>query len=312
MTDDQLELRLKDWYRTEVPTDETAPTALRAMVTAIPRSSALPGRRFASRRGVALLAAAALLTAGIGGGALLVGSGIVKPPSVSPSTLPSTAPATPTASASPGIAVDASPGPQLTTPFSSPEPCVLTGDALPPVDPVGIEGLGQIRGVYLAGRPPMVWAVNPGQDTATPIASILPDPTIDVLDISPDGSNALIRLGYIGGNASSECAGLYLVRTDGSGATRLTTLGDVPTGAFSPDGRRIAYSQSADPGTVTTLDLETGATVNQLCGSRYSSFLIDWSPSGGTIASGSCRRLCGWTPADERSGQVHGGGARLR
>jgi roadblock/LC7 domain-containing protein len=285
MTDDQLELRLRDWYRTEVPTDETAPTALRAMLTTIPSASALPQRRFASRRGVALLAAAALLTAAIGGGALLVGSGIVKPPSVVPSTVPSTAPATPSASASPGVALDASPSPQLTTPSSSPEPCVLTGDALPPVDPVGVAGLGQSRGVYLAGRPPMLWAINPGHDSATLIASLSPEPDpIDILDISPDGSNALIRLRWAGGNSASECAGLYLIRTDGLGATRLSTFGRVPTGAFSPDGRRIAYSRSGAPGTVTTLDLETGATVDQLCGSDYSSFQMDWSPSGERIA----------------------------
>jgi Tol biopolymer transport system component len=131
----------------------------------------------------------------------------------------------------------------------------------------------------------MLWAVNPGRDSATLIASISrePDP-IDVIDISADGSNALIRLDYIGGNATSECVGLYLIRTDGLGATRLSTLGGVPTAAFSPDGRRIAYSQPADPGTVTTLDLETGATVNQLCGSTYSSFKMNWSPSGGKIA----------------------------
>jgi len=284
MTDDQLELRLRDWYRTEVPTDETAPTALRAMLTTIPRASAIPRRRFASRRGVVLLAAAALLAATIGGGALLVGSGIVKPPSVAPSTVPSTAPATPTASTSPGVAVDASPSPQLTTPSSSPEPCVLTGDALPPVDPVGVEGLGESRGVYLAGRPPMLWAVNPGQDSATLIASTAPEPEVGVLDISPDGSKALIRLRALGGNSNPECAGLYVIRTDGLGATRLTTFGHVPTGAFSPDGRRIAYSQSGAPGTITTLDLETGATVDQLCGSDFSSFQMDWSPSGERIA----------------------------
>jgi WD40 repeat protein len=117
------------------------------------------------------------------------------------------------------------------------------------------------------------------------IASMPPELyPIAVLDISSDGSNALIRLGYIGGNASSECAGLYLIRTDGSGATRLTTLGDVPTGAFSPDGRRIAYSRSGAPGTITTLDVETGATLDQLCGSDYSNFEIHWSPSGQKIA----------------------------
>jgi len=284
MTDDQLELRLKDWYRTEVPTDETAPTAMRAMLATIPRSSELPGRRFAPRRGVALLAAAALLIAATGGGALLVGSGIIKPPSVSPSTVPSTAPATPNASASPAAAVDASPSPQLTTPFSSPEPCVLTGDALSPVDGKGLQGMGQSRGVYVAGRQPRLWAVNAGQSAATQIASFSTAPdTVDVLDVSPDGSNALVRLDTFGGSDGA-CNGLYLVRADGPGATRLTTSGRFPTGAFSPDGRRIAYSRSDNPGTITTLDLETGATVDQLCGSVYSSFRMGWSPSGQRIA----------------------------
>ena len=83
----------EDWYRTQVPTDETAPTALRARLTAISVGSALPQRRFAARRVVALLAAAALLTAAIVGGALLAGSGIIKLPSVPPSTGPSIAPA---------------------------------------------------------------------------------------------------------------------------------------------------------------------------------------------------------------------------
>jgi WD40 repeat protein len=188
---------------------------------------------------------------------------------------------TPTPSSSPDAAVDASPSPQLPTPRSTPEPCVLTGDALPPVDPVAIEGLGQSRGVYVAGRPPLLWAVNPGEDSATLIASIPTESEIDVLDISPDGSNALIGPSRFGG--SSGCAGLYLIRTDGSGATRLTTFGGIPTAAFSPDGRRIAYSRS-DPGIVTTLDLETGATVDQLCGSVYSTFQMAWSPSGERIA----------------------------
>ena len=61
MTDDQLELRLRDWYRAEIPADETAPTALRSRLVSIPRVSPLPRRRFASRRGVTLLAAAALV-----------------------------------------------------------------------------------------------------------------------------------------------------------------------------------------------------------------------------------------------------------
>ena len=287
MTDDQLELRLRDWYRAEVPADETAPLALRASLTTIPRVSALPRHSFASRRGLVLLAAAALLAAAIAGVAL-IGSGVVKLPSVPPSTVPPTTSSTPTASASPSAAVVASPNPELATPSSSVEPCatLLAGDALPAVDGKGLEGMGQSSGVYVAGRTPRLWAVNPGQSSATLIASISPAPdTIDVLHISPDGSNALIRLDSFGAaDSGAECDGLYTIRTDGSGATRLTTSGRSPTGAFSPDGQRVAYSLSGAPGTITTLDLETGATVNQLCGSDYSNFEIHWSPSGQRIA----------------------------
>src|SRR4029453_13421946 len=255
MTDDQLELRLREWYLAEVSADETAPAALRSSLATIARPSEWSPRGLGSRRWVAL-AAAALLTAALVGGGVLVGSGIVKLTSVPPSTVPSIAPAKPTASASPEAAVVVTPSPQLTTPSSSPKPCVLTGDALPPVDRVGIEGLGQSRGVYVAGRPPMLWAVNPGQDSAPLIASIPTRSEVAVPDISPDGSNALIGPSIFGG--ASGCAGIYLIRTDGLGATRLTTFGGIPTAAFSRDGRRIAFSRESDPGTVTTLDLETG------------------------------------------------------
>ena len=56
MTDDQLELRLRDWYRAEIPADETAPTALRASLAAIP-AAPTTSRRFSSRRPLTLLAA---------------------------------------------------------------------------------------------------------------------------------------------------------------------------------------------------------------------------------------------------------------
>jgi Tol biopolymer transport system component len=289
MTDDQLELRLRDWYRAEIPADEAAPAGLRSSLVTMPQTSPASRRWLAPKRRLILLAAAALVAVAIVGGALAVGSGIVKLPSVPPSIAPPTASPTPSASASQDLAsANPSPNSQLATPSSSLEPCVTAGvpagDALPAVDGKGVQGMGQSRGVYVAGRSPRLWAVNPGQSSATLIASISTAPdTIDVLDISPDGSNALIKLASFGGS-SGECTGLYLVRVDGSGATRLTTSGRSPTGAFSPDGRRIAYSTSASPGTITTLDLETGATVDQLCGSDYSNFEIHWSPSGQRIA----------------------------
>ena len=180
----------------------------------------------------------------------------------------------------------------------------LAGDSLPAVDGKRLGAWVRVAGSTWR-RSPRVWAVNPGQSSATLIASISPPPdTIEVLDVSPDGSHALIKLGSLGGSDST-CSGLYLVRVDGSGATRLTTSGRSPTGAFSPDGRRIAYSLSADPGTITTLDLETGATVNQLCGSGYSSF--QWTgrrPATGlrSVATSASRSSM---PRRDCPGQVH-------
>src|SRR6185436_4433184 len=61
------------------------------------------------QRRLTLLAAAALLTAAIGGGALLVGSGVVKLPSVPPSIGPSTAPTAVDPSATPPTGPTVSP-----------------------------------------------------------------------------------------------------------------------------------------------------------------------------------------------------------
>ncbi len=121
---------------------------------------------------------------------------------------------------------------------------VRTGKALEPVDGDGLNGLGQTRGVYLAGRTPRIWVVNPGANSASVIAELDPVPNIlEILDISPDGSDALIRVGNISPSGfTPECADLYVIRTDGSGATRLTRFGTgrfVTGGAFSPDGRRV-------------------------------------------------------------------------
>ena len=62
MTDQQLERELRAWFRTEIPAAEMAPAALRASVTAIPRTVVQP-TVIVSRRRISLLAAAAVLAA---------------------------------------------------------------------------------------------------------------------------------------------------------------------------------------------------------------------------------------------------------
>jgi Tol biopolymer transport system component len=112
------------------------------------------------------------------------------------------------------------------------------------------------------------------------------------VDLSPDGTRALVRAGQLTINGPEpECVDLYSVPTDGSGATRLTPFrgGRAVSGAaFSPDGSRVAYSwwDRSDANTITVLDIASGQTVDQPCKLNFgfSPDRISWSPSGGSFA----------------------------
>ncbi len=72
MTDQELEQRLRAWYRTEISPDEMAPSALRSSLSTIPLASSAGWRRFLSPRGMALVAAAAVI--GLLAGTIAVGA----------------------------------------------------------------------------------------------------------------------------------------------------------------------------------------------------------------------------------------------
>ena len=92
MTDHELEQRLRDWYRAEVPADLTAPPDLRTRLVSVSQARPATWRRSGPWREVRLLAAAALLTTAIVGGALVAGSGTVTPPSPVPTAVASSTP----------------------------------------------------------------------------------------------------------------------------------------------------------------------------------------------------------------------------
>lgn len=195
----------------------------------------------------------------------------------------------------PSVSLRPSP-PMLATSDSEADPCVgepidvLTGAALPSMTDT-LVGLDHGRGVYV-GDAGDLWAVASGRGPATRIAKFTAEPSVlDVLDLSPDGSAALIRAGHIARDARVRpgCADLYLVRTDGSSATRLTALQAprfVAGAAFAPDGVRVAYS-AWDPGTLTIIDAVTPLTMDLPCegGPVGDPLSVSWSPGGDHVVA---------------------------
>lgn len=111
MTDDEMERRLRAWYRAEVAAAEVAPGDLRIRIAAIPRTNPRPIRLRRGRRSLTLMAAALVLV--VGGGLNAVGglqSGDPAPSSA-PSRLPIIAgPVSPTPDIRPSVAPTVTPG----------------------------------------------------------------------------------------------------------------------------------------------------------------------------------------------------------
>jgi hypothetical protein len=80
MTKDELERRLRDWYRAEIAEREAAPEALHSSVGTIPETTPTAGARMRPGRGFVLLAAAALLLTLLIGATIAIGSGLLPAP----------------------------------------------------------------------------------------------------------------------------------------------------------------------------------------------------------------------------------------
>lgn len=179
------------------------------------------------------------------------------------------------------------------SPIGSDGPCttdtivVRVGEEMPPLTTA--PPIAPAPGVFTIASPigsthTEVWVAEAGA-VPTRIATV-DGPGINVVDLparSPDGSLVLLGAGKVSpAGLNPECSDLYLIRTDGSEATRLTYHGPgeyVTAAAFSPDGRTIAYS-SWDG--VSILDIETGESrLVRGCDSSYAyTGSIAWAPSG--------------------------------
>lgn len=200
------------------------------------------------------------------------------------------------------------------SPFGSDGPCttdtivVRVGEEMPPLTTA--PPIAPAPGVFTIASPigsthTEVWVAEAGA-VPTRIATV-DGPGINVVDLparSPDGSLVLLGAGKVSpAGLNPECSDLYLIRTDGPEATRLTYHGPgeyVTAAAFSPDGRIIAYS-SWDG--ISILDIETGES--RLVGGCDSSYAytgsIAWAPSGAQFAIVCEDRLILVDPSEARA-----------
>ena len=271
MNDRDLEARLRAWYDAEVGDDESAPSDLRDSLAEIPVTAPAPLRQLPRRRGITLLAAAALLLVG---GAVAAGSGLVRFAEIVPPT--------------PSDALLATPGP---TPSSSvmPSPTVNTrpGDLIAYRGPVETQtdcryGQDLMRGLAGVDR-------RFGRDGR---ARAL-----------PRWHRASGPVGLVAGRVHACCirkaTKLYLAEPGGGQPQAVDTGCSAPSPetplscqedtqlAFSRDGQRIVFvreSNDADgyrgPAAIATMDLGSGRVTVLTATAPIGGFRPRWSPDG--------------------------------
>ncbi|HET9614997.1 MAG TPA: hypothetical protein VFP22_09305, partial [Candidatus Limnocylindrales bacterium] len=156
------------------------------------------------------------------------------------------------------------------------------------------------RGAYVtkpddgSPGPADVWFVTAGN--ARRVASVVgPDFNRAIVDdISVDGRFILLDVGALhGGLPLANCDDLYVIRTDGTGVTRLTTNGSElydTAGRFSPDGRWVASAHAGITATSPAFDLfdlmSGGPPRLELCGgpAQAGSTSIAWAPDSRNVA----------------------------
>ncbi|MFL5674744.1 MAG: kelch repeat-containing protein, partial [Chloroflexota bacterium] len=280
MTDRELEARLRAWYADVDEAAGAAPADLRDSLAAIPVVTPTVVGAPSRRRGLTLLGIAAVLMVG---GAIVVGSGSVRLPSVVP-PVPSDALR---ASTGPGPSPDASGVPSRS---ASPTPNLRPGRLIAFIRDVDKprDDCSRQRTSCPTAR---VWTVGSDGNGARELF----DEGVtnqSLIGWSPDGS----RLLYM------EDGTLFLVDPDGgepvavdtgckpaAAATPSACLGDGEA-AFSPDGTRLVFVRGSiddagifDVTTIATMDLQTGHVALLSSTAPDGGVKPGWSPDGRQI-----------------------------
>jgi hypothetical protein len=260
MTDHELEQRLRAWYAAEVDGIDGAPADLREGLAAIPVSTPVARPPLSRRRGMTLLAVAAVLVVG---GAVAAGSGFLTPkPIVTPP---------PNVAVVPPSALPAPSAPSPTVPALRPGTSIafIKTVQLKPVCPRFTSGCVVAR----------VWLIGSDGQDAHPLSPAGVTGQFGVA-WSPDGTSLLY----------SDDGKLYVTDATGREA-RLVDTGcaspcfqdSVPE--FSRDGRSIVFVRSSvDAVTeVVTMDLASGAVSELRSTASDATAAPRWSPDGHQI-----------------------------
>jgi hypothetical protein len=262
MTDHELEQRLRDWYRAEIPAEETAPAALRSSVRAIPAAVPAVWRGGTRGHGFTLLAAAALV--GLLAGSAVLGGRFLTPPPVPtvipsqlPAVLPSELPSNP-----PSIAPVA--GSIVYTRWKT----LRNGEE----DCTTRFVFCHFANVFLAN------------DDGSGERQIVPGQYNTLLAVSPDGSKVIVQM------RDPDADHVYITDTAGAERARLDTHCAAPCFGdygfvFSPDGARLAFlrQRTDETAVVAIIDMASG-TVEELGSTRGIAAWPSWSPDGSHLA----------------------------
>ena len=289
-TDQQLELRLRAWYRKEVDDPGGAPASLRLSVSAIPDASSPVTRTCGSPRGLALLAAAALLIALAVGGALILGSGIVRRTSALPSPQPTVIT---TAAPEPSRGPSPTPsGPSASsTPTASPSPtptAAHTDTATPPPTPAPVPDLVVVYQLRGTSADISTLDVTSGARTAVatvPVDSVQLRSGVGRVEWSVDRTNVMVL--RLSDSASVQA------RVDVANHT-VTPVGDVRLGGdtASPDGARlVGVDGDASNGESVVVDDFQGKQLQRISlpAGMVVYGAVGWSPDGTWILISGCQ-----------------------